>query len=145
MCYLEAILIYSTHEKEHEDHIRKVLQSLQELAQYCKAEKCQFGVREISFLAFVINSDGIGMESDHIFMIPEWPTPGSVRDVQVLLGFANFYSRFIRNYAQVTAPISNFLKTQSSLKWEWTRNAELAFRKLKNALTEAPILQDFNA
>jgi hypothetical protein len=144
VCYLDDILIYSTNEKEHEDHVRKVLQRLREFGLYCKAEKCQFRVREAGFLGFVINSDGIGMESDRISTIEDWPTPESVRDVQVLLGFRNFYRRFIRKYAKVTAPMSNLLKTQGSQKWEWTRDAELALRKLKKAFTVAPILQHFN-
>jgi hypothetical protein len=144
MCCLDDILICSTNEKENEDHIRKVLQRLQEFGLYYKAEKCQFRVQEVGFLGFVINSDGIGMESDRISKIEDWPTPESVRDVQVLLGFANFYRRFIRKYAKVTAPISNLLKTQGSRKWEWTWGAELAFRKLKKAFTEAPIRQHFN-
>jgi hypothetical protein len=144
MCYLEDILIYSTNEKEHEDHVRKVLQCLQEFGLYCKAEKCQFGVCEVGFLGFVINPDGIGMESDRISTMEDWPTPESVRDVQVLLGFPNFYRRFIQKYAMVTAPISTLLKTQGSRKWEWTRDAELTSRKLKKAFPEAPILQHFN-
>jgi hypothetical protein len=101
-------------------------------------------VQEVGFLGFVINSDGTGMESDRLSPIEDWPTPEYVREVQVLLGFANFYTRFISNYAKVTAPISNLLKTQGSRKCEWTRNAELAFRKLKKAFTEAPIIQHFN-
>jgi len=83
------------------------------------------------------------MESDRISTIEDWPTLESVRDVEVLLGFTNFYQRFIWKYAKVTAPISNLLKTQGSRKWEWTRDAEIAFRKLKKAFTEAPILQQF--
>jgi len=109
--YLDDILIYSTNEKEHEDHIRKVLQRLQEFGLYCKAEKCQMGVREVGFLRFVINSDGIGMESDCISTIEDWLTPELVQEVQVLLGFANFYRRFIRKYGKVTAPILNLLNT----------------------------------
>jgi hypothetical protein len=144
VCYLDDILIYSANEEEHEDHVRKGLQRLQEFGLYCKAEKCQFGVREVGFLGFVINLDGIGMESDRIFLFEDWPTPESVRDVQVLLGFRNFYRRFIRKYAKVTAPISNLLKTKGSRKWEWTRDAKLAFRKFKKAFTEAPIHQHFN-
>jgi hypothetical protein len=86
----------------------------------------------------------MGLESDCISTIEDWPTPESVRDVQVLLGFTNFDRRFIRKYAKVTAPISNSLKTQGSQKWKWTRDAKLAFQKLKTAFTEAPILQHFN-
>jgi hypothetical protein len=36
------------------------------------------------------------------------------------------------------------LKTTGSPKWEWTRDAELAFRKLKKAFTEGPIHQHFD-
>jgi len=83
------------------------------------------------------------MESDRISTIEDWPTPKSIRDVQVLLRYTHFNRRFIRKYAKVTAPISDLLKKSPS-KWEWTRQAELAFRKLKKAFTEAPIHQHFD-
>jgi hypothetical protein len=110
-----------------------VLQRLKEFGLYCKAEKCQFGVSEVGFLRFVITSDGVGMESDRISTIEDWPSPKSVRDVQVLLAFTNFYRRFIWKYAKVTVPLTELLKksetsrgkkSEGSAKWEWTREAE---------------------
>jgi len=71
VCYLDDILIYLTNEKEHEDHVRKVLQRLQEFRLYYKSKKCQYGVREVGFLRFVINSDAIGIESDHKSLIED--------------------------------------------------------------------------
>jgi len=140
-----------------------VLQRLKEFGLYCKAEKCQFGVPEVGFLGFVITPDGVGMESDRISTIEDWPTPKSIRDVQVLLGFTNFYRRLIRKYAKVTLPLTELLQkadkageppegrprrqkseNRGEVKWEWTRQAELAFRKLKRTFTEAPILQHFD-
>jgi len=134
-----------------------------EFGLYCKAEKRQFGVSEDSFLGFVITPDGVGMESDRISTIEDWPTPKSIGDVQVLLGFTNFYRRFIRKYSKVTLPLTELLKmpdkaggpaegrrrrqkseNRGKLKWKWTRQAELAFRKLKTTFTEAPILQNFD-
>jgi hypothetical protein len=79
--YLDNILIYSTHEKEREVHLRQVLKRLRELGLKCKAEKCQFGVSEVGFLGFVIAPDGVGMESHRISTIEDWPTPKSIRDV----------------------------------------------------------------
>jgi len=143
VCYLDDILVYSTNEKEHEDHIKKGLEGLRQFGLYCKGERCQFGASEIVFLEFIISSDGIGMESDRISTIEDWPTPKPIRDVPVLLGFTNVYRRFIRKYAKVTARFSDLLKKSTS-KWEWTRKAELAFRKLKKAFTEAPINQHFD-
>jgi hypothetical protein len=147
---MDDILIYSTNEEEHEEQVRKVLERLREFGLYGKAEKCRFGVSEVGFLRFVISPDGIAMESDRISTIEDWPTPESVRDVQVLLGFTHFYRRFIRKYAKVTKPISDLLKkaenprTSKQVKWEWTRDAELVFRKLKRAFTDAPILNHFD-
>jgi hypothetical protein len=161
VCYLDNILIYSANEKEHEDHVQKVLQRLRDFGLYCKAEKCQFGLSEVGFLGFIIISDGIGMEWDRISTIKDWPTPKSLRDVQVLLRFTNFYRRFIWKYAKIRLPLTELLKRtelsletrpKSALKaqqkpttqWEWTREAELAFQKLKKAFTGAPILQHFD-
>jgi len=90
VCYLDDMLIYSTNEKEHKDHVKTVLERRRQFGLYCKAEKCQFGASEIGFLRFIISSDAIGMESDRISTIEDWPTPKSIRDVQVLLGFTNF-------------------------------------------------------
>jgi len=150
VCYLDDILIYSTNEEEHEEQVRKVLERLRQFGLYGKAGKCRFGVSEVGFLGFVISPDGIGMESDRISTIEDWPTPESVRDVPVLLGFTNFYRRFIRKYAKVTTPISDLQKkeensrTSKLVKWEWTQDAELAFLKLKRAFTDAPILNHFD-
>jgi len=151
--YLDDILIYSANEKEHEENMRQVLQRLKEFGLYCKAEKCQFGVSDVGFLGFVITPDGVGIESDRMSTIKDWPTPKSVRDVHVLLGFTNVYQRFIRKYAKVTVTLTELLKNSEtsrgkkldgSAKWELTREAELAFRKLKRTFTEAPILQHFD-
>jgi hypothetical protein len=81
VCYLDDILIYSANQKEHEEQVRQVLQRLKEFGLYCEAGKCQFGVSEVGFLGFVITPDGVGMESDRISTIKDWPIPISVRDV----------------------------------------------------------------
>jgi hypothetical protein len=111
---------------------------------------CHFGVIEVSFLGFIISPDRIGMESHCILTREEWPIPESIRDVQVPLGFTNIYQHFKRKYAKVTTPISDLLKkaetsrTPKQLKWEWTRDSELAFRKLKKPFIDAPILNHFD-
>jgi len=152
-----------TNKKDHEEHVRQVLQRLKEFGLYCMAAMCQFGVSVVTFLGFVITPNGVGIESDRISTIEDWPTPKSIRDVQVLLGLTNFYHRFIRKHAKVTLPLTELLKKADKagelpegrprrqksgnlgkVKWEWTRQAELAFRKLRRTFTEAPLFQHFN-
>jgi len=81
ICYLVDILISSTNEKKHEDHIKQVLDRLSLFSLYCKAKMSQFGASEIGFIGFIISSDGISIESDRISTIKDWPTPKSIRDV----------------------------------------------------------------
>jgi hypothetical protein len=46
------------------------------------------------------------MDLAKVATIQEWPEPHNVKDVQSLLGFANFYRRFIRGYSNIVAPIA---------------------------------------
>ena len=50
------------------------------------------------------------MDQKRVATIRDWPRPKTFRDVQVFLGFANFYKRFIHNYTAVVAPLTDLLK-----------------------------------
>jgi len=78
------------------------------------------------------------MDESKIQTIQEWLTPRQVKDVQFFLGFANFYRRFINNYAEVTLPLTRL--TQKNEPWTWTIDCQVAFDNLKEAFTTAPIL-----
>ncbi|GJT72903.1 putative reverse transcriptase domain-containing protein [Tanacetum coccineum] len=57
--FIDNILIYSKTRKEHEVHLRLVLELLKEEKLYAKFSKCEFWLREVQFLIHVINRDGI--------------------------------------------------------------------------------------
>ena len=129
----------------------------------CKVKKCQFGDSEVGFLGFVVTPSAVSMELDRISKIEDRPTPKSISDVQVLIGFTKFYQRFIRKYAKVTLPLTELLnkadkageppegrpqpqksENGGTVKWKWNRQARLAFRKLKRTFMEALILRHFD-
>jgi hypothetical protein len=76
-------------------------------------------------------------------MIEVWPTTKSVNDVHVLLRFMHLYQRFIEKYAKIPCLISDLLNTTFKLKLELRSDTKLAFKRLKNTFSEAPILQHF--
>ncbi len=51
------------------------------------------------------------MEEERIEAVRDWPEPQLVRDIQVFLGFTNFYRRFIRNVSRIAAPLASMLRT----------------------------------
>ena len=92
---------------EHEAHVKTVLQKFKEFGLYCKGSKCEFSVPRVNFLGFIVSESGIEMETGKIQSIEEWPTPESVREVQILLRFTNFYRRFNKR-KQVALPLPEF-------------------------------------
>jgi len=143
IAYMDDVLVYSHGTlEEHITHVRKVLTRLQEHELYVKLEKCEFHVQETRFLGFIISPNGIAMEPDRIKTVTEWPVPRSIHDIQVFLGFANFYRRFIKAYSRVVLPITDLLR--KTKKFLWTNQAQEAFDKLKTLFTTAPILKHFD-
>jgi Reverse transcriptase (RNA-dependent DNA polymerase)/RNase H-like domain found in reverse transcriptase/Integrase zinc binding domain/Chromo (CHRromatin Organisation MOdifier) domain len=140
--YLDDLLIYSKNLKEHKRHVRLVLERLAEHGLHLKATKCQFHQTEISFLGFVISEHGISMDPEKIRAITSWPIPKSVLDIQIFLGLANFYRRFIKNFSKITSPITRLLK--KGVIFGWDKAANNAFKALKKAFTSAPILRHFD-
>ena len=54
------------------------------------------------------------MEDERIEAVKNWPEPKSVKNIQVFLGFANFYRRFIQDFSKIARPLTSMLKTTRS-------------------------------
>jgi hypothetical protein len=69
-----------------------------------------FYTDKVEFLGFVVNTKGIVIELSKVETIRDWPVPTTFREVQVFLGFTNFYRRFVREYLKITRPLTGILK-----------------------------------
>lgn len=146
--YLDDILIYSADLAEHWEHVKQVLERLRQFALYASLKKCQFFTQKVEFLGFIVSTDGVAMDPERVATIREWPRPKSYREVQVFLGFANFYRRFIYGYSSIAAPLTGLLKGSKEGKksgpLEWTDSAEQAFTRLRDTFSAAPFLRHFD-
>jgi hypothetical protein len=60
--FIDDILVFSKNEEEHEEHLRLVLQKLREHQLYAKLSKCDFWLKEVSFLGHVITEGGVKVD-----------------------------------------------------------------------------------
>jgi len=60
--FIDDILVFSRNEIEHEKHLRMVLQKLREHQLYAKLSKCEFWLKEVSFLGHIISSGGVAVD-----------------------------------------------------------------------------------
>ena len=109
-----------------------------------KLSKCKFSVDMVDFLGFILGTEGIAMEQSQVQTIQEWPEPMTFHEVQVFLGFVNFYFRFIAGYSRIVGPLTTMLQESKDSKktgpYDMTPEARTAFRKLKAAFVTAPVL-----
>ena len=69
-----------------------------------KPEKCVWKIREVGFLGVIIGEDGVRIEKKKVQGVIEWPVPKSVKDVQKVLGLANYYRWFVKDFAKIVKP-----------------------------------------
>ena len=105
---------------------------------FVKSEKCTFSVHEVEFLGMIVSREGIRVGGSNVKAIKEWPTPKMVKGVRSFLGLANFYCRFIEEYAQVTLPLNDLTKKDTPFAWKEAQ--QMVFDTLKLRFTTAPIL-----
>jgi hypothetical protein len=104
--YLDDMLIYSDNLEEYKKHVLKVLEVLSKAGLHLKPEKCEFHQQEVKYLGFIISTSRTKMDLVKVATIQEWPAPRNVKDVQIFLGFANFYRRFIKGYSNIVSPMT---------------------------------------
>ena len=95
-------------------------------------------MRKIGFLGVVIGPKGIEMEKEKVDGVLSWPEPKNVKDVRKFLGLANYYRRFIKDFAQVARPINMLMR--KDVKWQWGVEQQKAFDELKRVFTMKPVL-----
>ncbi|XP_061376293.1 uncharacterized protein LOC133318320 [Gastrolobium bilobum] len=143
--FIDDILIYSTNEELHAEHLRIVLQILKEKQLYAKWSKCeiwlnevQFWLNDVQFLGHIISTEGIAVDPSKVEAVMNWERPKTVTEVRSFLGLAGYYRRFIQNFSQLVQPLTRL--TRKGMPFEWTDACEECFLELKGRLTSSPVL-----
>ena len=78
------------------------------------------------------------MDPAKIDIIVNLPPPTSVRKLRTTLGHTGYYRKFIKGYAQITAPMEKQLK--KDINFKWTPECQEILDILKEKMVTAPIL-----
>ena len=86
---------------------------------------------------------GVTISERKVESVMKWSAPRSVKEVQIFIGFANFYRRFIKDFSKICTPITETLKGDKA-KFYWGPKQEAAFTELKKQFVTALILEHFH-
>lgn len=70
------------------------------------------------------------------------PQPANVQQLRSFLGLVNYYHKFLPNLATVLNPLNQLL--EQGRKWEWTKECNNAFSKVKELITSKMVLTHYD-
>nr|GEW21180.1 putative reverse transcriptase domain-containing protein [Tanacetum cinerariifolium] len=113
--FIDDILIYSRNKKEHEEHLKEILEMLNKKELYAKFSKCLFWIPNVQFLGHIIDSQGIHVEPAKIKSIKDWASSKTPMEIRQFLGLAGYYRRFIEGFSKITKSMTKITQKGFSL------------------------------
>lgn len=140
--HVDDTLIYGKTVEEHDINLRRVLKALHEGGVTLNKEKCLFRTTECTFLGYKVSDKGIQPLDSKIQAIVKMPIPKDITALRSFIGAVNQHLRFLPNTADITKPLRDLLKKDSTR--EWQKEHTKAFDKIKEMLTTAPLLAHYD-
>ncbi|GKB88332.1 reverse transcriptase domain-containing protein [Tanacetum coccineum] len=139
--YVDDLVIKIRTGKEVIRDIEETFKTLREINMKLNLKKCAFGIREGTFLGYKVDADGLRVCPDKVEAVLNLPSPKCLKDVQKLNGKLASLNRFLSKSAEKSLPFFKTLKkcTKKS-DFQWTAEAEMAFKQMKQLIAELPIL-----
>ena len=135
---IDDILISGRDDSEHLQNIEKVFQVLKDLGVTVNKKKYTFFAKEIEYVGFILDKNGVHVNQNKVKAINELPEPKDLKQLQSFLGGLNYYSKFIPNMTDIAKALYRLIETES--EWKWTNIEQSSFEILKQCLLNAPIL-----
>lgn len=138
--YVDDFIICTETFEQHVKILTIIAKRLADAGLTISPSKSHFCCKRLEFLGYVLSEDGLSANPDKVSAIKEFPRPTTAKEARRFIGAAGWYRKFISNFAEVAAPISELYKGNRKGKIDWNEEAETAFIALKEKLTTTPVL-----
>ena len=136
--YLDDVIVVGKTFEDRLQHLKDVFHRLRLAGLKLQPPKCAFCKERVKFLGHIVSATGVAVDLDKTEKVAQWPIPVDRREVQQFLGLANYYRRFVRDFATIARPLHRLAEKTAS--FEWTNLCQGAFEELRRRLTSAPVL-----
>lgn len=137
--YLDDLIVVGNSLQTHNKNLIKVLQRLREVNLKLNPQKCEFLKQQLLYLGHVISADGISPDPEKTKVISEYPVPKNADEAKRFVAFANYYRKFIPDFAKIAQPLNDL--SRKGTIFNWSNECQQAFEELKKALVDSKLLE----
>ena len=123
--YFDDIIVVGTTFQEHLHHLTSVFTRLRGAGLKLKPKKCTLCRQQVTFLGHIVSTDGVATDPSKTEAVSKWPIPQNRKEVQQFLGLANYYRRFVKDFALISKPLQRL--TEKNAPFEWTIGCQKRF------------------
>lgn len=139
--YIDDIIIVSPNFEQHISLLVRVMEKLKAANLTINFEKSQFFRKQLKYLGYVVDSNGLHADPEKVTAIVNYPTPKNRKEVRRFLGTASWYRRFIPNFSSLASPLNKLTSQgKNTPPFTWSAQADAAFKSLKACLVSTPVL-----
>ena len=136
---IDDILISGADDEDHLKNLTAVFDILSRLGLTLNKSKCKFFQEEVEYLGFFLDKTGIRTNPEKTKAIINAPASTNLNELQSFLEDVNYYDKFIPDMASIANDLYKLLRKER--EWYWGAAQQDAFNKLKDKLTETPLLR----
>lgn len=139
---MDDIIVWGSTREEHNTRLRQAPDKVKEVNLKLNKDKCELGVKTLTFVGDVISEDGVKPDPRKVSAIHNMERPQNRDDVRRFLGMVTYLAKFIPDLSTQTAPLRSLLDLKN--EWLWSHEQDKCFKQLKETLTQEPVLKFYD-
>jgi len=132
--FADDVITFSSDWNDQLDELKELFEHVKRAGLTVKPSQCYFGYANVEFLGHKVGDGKLEMLEDKVEQVASAPPPNTKKQQRSFLGLAEYYRRFVRDYARIAAPLTDALKCGNSAPLRWGLAQEAAFAELKQHL-----------
>ena len=159
LVYLDDCLVWSDSWEQHMIDLRAVLERYRLFNIKLNPAKCRIAQQKVKYLGHVIDANGTTPDPKKVEAVQKMYPPQTLKQLQRFNGLLNYHSKYIPNYSELIAPLTNLVKELNPLVIkkadgkhskkpvlinEWREEHQRSFEKLKEIMSTKPFLVHFD-
>ena len=129
-------------QQDHDEKLRLFLNRCRQKNIKLNADKFKLKEKETTYIGHLLTADGVRIHPEKVRAIEQMPKPTDVKAVQRLLGMVNYLAKFCPHLSDHCQPLRHL--THKDGEWEWTEQHDQAFLKLKETISNTPVLKYYS-